>query len=534
MGAGPAGGARFAAAWVAMTRAGSIYVRIVTTGAISQILVVGGGWPGLFAAVNLKTKLPHIRVQVLRQPLDNNFEPDGLASDTEFATYLHHDLGVPQVEFVKQARATWRIGTRYHWGPRPFFDHTSEFQIDTRYAGLSRETGYYLSDDATFEAVGPASARMSANRIFFREQNGSPQMVQGRFAYHFEPARMQKFLLDAAQRMQITFRDGLIAQVLHDEMGIKGLRLEDGQTLTADLYIDNTGLRSQLLGETLCVPWTNYSPSLACDSAIVASWPRGNEPIRPHTTVQAMDAGWSWRTEHEQLIACGYAFSSAHLQADEAERALKTIYPNCTSARRIKFRQGHHERCWEENVVAIGNAGGFVEPLAAAGPGLAAFQCQSLAQTLVDCDQVPRPSLPKQFNKRWRRLLQVDRDFLGLFYKYNTRLDTPFWRDAQANAHLGSLEEVLRCYQDIGPNSVHRYLLLTENDPIGLEGYFSVLTGQKVPHRPWTPPQSEAAAWQTIQDSWRRKAATGFTIEELLRQVQSAAPQPAMMTGAAR
>ena len=84
---------------------------------------------------------------------------------------------------------------------------------------------------------------------------------------------------------------------------------------------------------------------------------------------------------------------------------------------------------------------------------------------------------------------------------------------------------MIHCYQEVGPDSIHRSLLLAENDPINLEGYFSVLLGLNVPHRAWTPPAGELESWKKIQDSWRRRAASSFTVAEALRYFDSA---PAM------
>src|SRR5258705_13702535 len=125
-------------------------------GMVSQILVVGGECAGLLAAVNLKAKLPELRVRVLRHPIRDDFQPAGQATTVEFPHHIHRELGVPTVEFFKLVRPIWRIGTRYQWGPRAFFDHTTEFQIDTRYAMLSRETGFYVGDGQNdFEVIGP-------------------------------------------------------------------------------------------------------------------------------------------------------------------------------------------------------------------------------------------------------------------------------------------------------------------------------------------------------------------------------------------
>jgi tryptophan halogenase len=141
----------------------------------------------------------------------------------------------------------------------------------------------------------------------------------------------------------------------------------------------------------------------------------------------------------------------------------------------------------------------------------------------VDCECQLRPSLVRQFNKRWRRLVDGEREFLGLFYRYNTRLQTPFWHKARQNAHIGELEQLVRCYQDIGPDSLHRTVLLYEGDPIGLEGYFSVLVGQSLPWtNRWTAPADELAKWPNIVETWRRKAASGFAINEVMQFFLSA------------
>src|SRR5881394_592684 len=208
-------------------------------GMVSKILVVGADYAGLLAALNLKSRLPELRVEVLRQPVDVDFQPAGFATTVEFPTYLHEELGVQPLEFLKAAWPIWRIGTRYQWGPRAFFDHATEFQVDTRYALLSRETGYYIGDGPDdFEAIGTASANISAGKVFARDKEGRPQIARNRYGYHLEHQRLTEFLEAAAKRKGVVFSDGRVGEVLRGEMGVAGIQLEDGQTLTADLYVD--------------------------------------------------------------------------------------------------------------------------------------------------------------------------------------------------------------------------------------------------------------------------------------------------------
>src|SRR3546814_17194265 len=61
----------------------------------------------------------------------------------------------------------------------------------------------------------------------------------------------------------------------------------------------------------------------------------------------------------------GYVYSSAHLDHDEAEALLRARLPGAplADANRLRFVAGHRKAIWNRNCVAIGLAGGFLEPL---------------------------------------------------------------------------------------------------------------------------------------------------------------------------
>src|SRR5205814_5495882 len=100
--------------------------------------------------------------------------------------------------------------------------------------------------------------------------------------------------------------------------------------------------------------------------------------------VSATEAGWLWRCDLLPTITCGHMYSSAHCDDQKAEAALRAAHRRCGTTRLLKFRQGRYEKAWNGNVVGIGHAAAFMEPLAAAGPDVLASQCQWLSPTLVD------------------------------------------------------------------------------------------------------------------------------------------------------
>src|ERR1041385_4151990 len=99
--------------------------------AINDVLVVGDGCEGLLAAISLRVRVPRLRVQVLRRSSKDDFRLDGFAATPAFLNFIHEELLCPPVEFARGVRPTWRLGTRYEWGPRQFFDYTHEYQLDT-------------------------------------------------------------------------------------------------------------------------------------------------------------------------------------------------------------------------------------------------------------------------------------------------------------------------------------------------------------------------------------------------------------------
>ena len=89
---------------------------------------------------------------------------------------------------------------------------------------------------------------------------------------------------------------------------------------TADLFVDASGFVSLLLGKTLGEPFESFTSSLFNDRAVISSWQRGPEPIKPYTTAETMNSGWCWQIDHEHRIARGYVYSSSFITDEAAER----------------------------------------------------------------------------------------------------------------------------------------------------------------------------------------------------------------------
>jgi tryptophan halogenase len=486
---------------------------------IKRILVLGGGSAGFLAAISLKMKIPDLQVSVVRSTALGVIGV-GEATTFAFPNYLHGRLKIEPGEFHRNAQPTWKLGIRFlNWGPRRHFDYTFRPHITSHWESLPKLNGYYCFEDYEYADLFPAL--MSHDKAFSRNKYGGPHIGTD-VAYHIENRTFVAYLETYAARVGIIIHDDAVSDVLRDDSGITGLVMKSGRTETADLYIDSSGFASLLLSQTLHEPYISYKPTLFNDRAIFGGWERTDEPIRSYTTAEAMDAGWCWRIDHEFLINRGYVYCSAFISDEEAEREFRAKNPKVQTTKPIKFVTGRYERSWVQNVVGIGNSSGFVEPLESTSLGVICDESDSLVNSLLECDRRLTPTVIGQYNKRFGIKWDNIRDFLGLHFKFNAGMDTPYWRECRAKCDIGAAGEVVDYYQDNGPGTYHRLTLLNRLSQFGLEGYWAMLVGQKVPYKEqYVPSEQERATWHQIQQAFKAKGEAGVGVKEALTLVRS-------------
>jgi tryptophan halogenase len=491
---------------------------------IHDIVVLGAGSAGLLAAVTLKRKLPDLRVTVVRSPEIGTIGV-GEGTTPNFVTHFFDYLKVQPALFHKIAQPTWKLGIRFLWGPRPFFDFSFAPNLDSQWSDLPRPNGYYLEHD--FEGGNLAGALMSENKVFARRADGSPD-VQNGYAFHIENERLIALLEMLARDLGVTLADARIAEAEPGPEGVAALIADDGRRFSADLFIDSSGFRSELLGRALGEPFVDFSDTLFCDRAVIGGWERTDEPILPYTTAETMDAGWCWSIDHENFINRGYVYSSQWITDEAAADEFRRKNPKAPeSPRVVKFRSGYHRRSWVGNVIGIGNAAGFVEPLEATALMLVCSTCGDLTRLLSEVRREAVPAMRDLFNQRTRSGWEDIRNFLALHYKFNTRLDTSFWRHCREHTDVSGVAAFLRFYEENGPTGFARHTLPVSTSDFGIEGYLAMMTGNRVPHQnPYRPNEDDLAKWNRHREHYSQLARNGVDSREALRLFRGTAWQP--------
>ena len=413
-------------------------------GNIQSVGVIGGGTSGYFAAIALKRRFPSLDVTVV-ESTSIPIIGVGEATTTLMPPFLHEQLGLDVVELYRQVRPTWKLGIKFDWGLPGDYFFTYPFG-ETNPLDAVAHDGSLLSQSFT-------SMLMAADKApMIRDDKGEPFSLLPRlkFAYHLDNAPFVRFLAAHAEKLGIHHLDAVIVDAVAspDQSRIERLHTDGGRDLRFDLYIDATGFRSLLIGKALGSPFQSYASTLLCDTAMVATVPQPG-PIQPYTLAQTMNAGWCWKIPVEGEDHRGYVFSSAFLSEDEAVAEMRAKNPGMGDPWKVRFRSGRHQDFWKGNVVAVGNAYGFVEPLESTALHMVITEMAYVIGCLEAAGDGPPDSAfaSSRIGGHWDYL----RWFLGLHYRFNKKLDTPFWRASRHDIDVSGAQPAIDHFAAHGP-----------------------------------------------------------------------------------
>lgn len=497
---------------------------------IKSVVVLGGGSAGFLAAISIKSKNPHLSVRILRSP-DIGIIGVGEGTTIAFPRFLQGYLHVPLREFFQVAEPTFKLGIKFLWGPRREFYYTFAKEYEARLTGLSKPIGFYHDHDTQW--IGALSALMAHDKAFVRNADGTPNLSLPH-GYHIENEKLVGWLESHARKVGVEIGDANVAGVEtgpvrtsgREEKGVTALVLADGQRVTADLFVDASGFRSELLGKALGEAYQSFEKSLFCDRAVIGGWERTDEVVKPYTTVETMDHGWAWQIEHADFINRGYVYSGAHVDDETARQELLRKNPKIPAERTrvVRYRSGRRARTWIGNVVGVGNSVGFVEPLEATSLGVIALECVMLADTLAETIGEPGPMIVDIFNKHNGKAWDDIRDFLAVHYAFNTRLDTPFWKDCREKTDLAGAAPMVEWFRENGPSTLVKGILMPESNSFGFEGYIAMFVGQKLQYpKERKPAAKEVELWRKYVAKFGEQSRTAMSVMDTLRAVHGPA-----------
>jgi tryptophan halogenase len=202
--------------------------------------------------------------------------------------------------------------------------------------------------------------------------------------------------------------------------------------------------------------------------------------MTPFTRSTAHEAGWQWRIPLQHRTGNGHVFVSALMSEERAaEILLETIdTPALAEPRMLKFKAGRRTP-WVGNVVALGLAAGFLEPLESTSIHLVQSSIRRLLQLFPTRDFDPRTI--GEFNRQTRIEWDAVRDFIVLHYCANERTDSELWRQCASMELPTSLKDRIDYFRSTGR------IIVDPDELFKHHSWFSVLIGQFVEPATYNP-----------------------------------------------
>lgn len=459
-----------------------------TDNRIRRIVVVGGGSAGWMAATALVSYLGKGASVRLVESEEIGIVGVGEASVPHMKVFNSQMVGINEVEFMTHTQGAIKLGIQFvDWGrigdsyihgfgtigqgrgPLPFH----QFWLKEHLAGRAGDIGQYT--------VQTMAAPQNRFMLPDHAPPGSP-LSNMAYAYHFDASLYAKYLRSVAEKRGVQRTEGKVAHaVLRGEDGfVEAVVMESGERIEGDLFIDCSGFRSLLLGKALRTGYIDWTKWLPCNRAMAVSCD-GVEPLTPYTRATARAAGWQWRIPLQHRIGAGYVYSSEHLGDDEAAATLMANLDGKAHSdpMPLRFTTGHREKFWNRNVVGLGLASGFLEPL----ESTSIYLMQSGIARLLGLfpDRNFDPLLSERYNRESVFEFERVRDFLVLHYHATERDDTPFWNYCRTMNVPDTLQEALDLFRADG-----RYFRNGE-DFFALPSWVQVMLGQRILPRGYHP-----------------------------------------------
>jgi tryptophan 7-halogenase len=424
---------------------------------VRKIVVAGGGTAGWMVASLLGRHFERQPVAItVVESSEIGTVGVGEATVPAIREYFQ-EIGIDAYEVMRATQGTIKLGIEFDGWARPgqvFFHPFGMYGTADRGVPFHQ---YWLrlrraGDPTPLDAYNLCTAMARANRFRLPPQKAQSDMEIYRWAVHFDAALFANHLAEFAQRILKVVRiDAKIVDVrLRASDGfIESLKLDSGQTLAADLFIDCTGFRALLLGKALGVNYCNWGDVLPCDRAVAMPCTR-TQPLTPYTRSIARAAGWQWRIPLQHRIGNGYVYSSQHISDDEAAHTLKQSVEGVPLGEPVflRFTTGRREKFWEKNCIAAGLAAGFMEPLESTSITLIQTAAERLVSLFPDRDC--SGALAEEFNRQTTLEYERIRDFLVLHYLANRRHGEPFWDECRQRGAAEHLARKIRMFLDSG------------------------------------------------------------------------------------
>ena len=260
------------------------------------------------------------------------------------------------------------------------------------------------------------------------------------YGYHYTTRDFIKLLKVIAEKQGVHSKFQDIAAIESQDGKITGLKLKDGETLSADLYVDASGPDASLISalEDADIQTTRSLSALYSEQQNVELGP----PLRQ---VVGHDFGWQSLTPLQEVNAVMTVY------APQSEQAARKVHPQ-GEAIQCNVALGRRKKAWSGNCVAIGHAAAIVEPTSPAPLMLLQMDIDRLVGLIPVTEACDIEA--QIFNEGFQTDVENIELFNNAFFQLEGVVETEYWSAAKSNSSSARLNRKLEQF-------AHRGLLVS-------------------------------------------------------------------------
>jgi tryptophan halogenase len=365
---------------------------------IKKIVIVGGGFAGWYTAATLQHNLPDLEVLLVdsaKHPTIGVGETTGWDAPINFKRLV----GMPdETQFMFETGAIYKFGSRavdffqdhatQYWGKIPnlkissltnFYNDFDYPEFDEPWNHSPGDIGAMMAwlsinqgNNKTFEDL---TAELGEHNAFLNNANApfnkSNKLVVRRnqgFAYNIDAEKTSAYLKKlvlARDQGNFTWVTSTVMDVKVNGSHVSELVLENGDHITADLFIDASGLQRVLMSRNINDSWQADSDEY-CDSAWVvpSAYTDPQNDLLPISEFFGEDWGWRFKVRLYHRTGNGYVFNSKMVDPEIPKKRLLDIVGDSrfVEPRLLQWKSGQYLTPWQSNLLPLGMAAAFTDP----------------------------------------------------------------------------------------------------------------------------------------------------------------------------
>ena len=377
-----------------------------------KFVIVGGGISGWLSALIFSHRKPNHEYVIIESSEVNTI---GVGEGTTglFIETIEELPDINVAEFLRETKATPKIGIEFNnWSGKgsTFFN-----PIDG-----TPTTNEDFDSFLYFTYTQNQSLDTSSLHGLLKRKNKSPytgRLEDYNSALHLDNKLTIQYLKNKSlKRKNIKYISDTVSKIKRDETGKVLKIICSNHIIEGDIFIDCTGY-SRIFSEKS--DWVSFKDNLPMNS--VTTFTRKHS-VSMVTKADKLNLGWCWQIPTQERIGCGYV--SCDKWGNNVIDEIKSNYPDAEIVKSFKFDSGKLKKSWNQNVISLGLAYHFLEPLQATNIHLTLVQIDILCQKCFreTKDRTLNPNVISIYNKHIDNLIEDFKNFINIHYSRDSRV----------------------------------------------------------------------------------------------------------------